>query len=108
MNKLKKIALPQSGLYLVRRGQSLRQISEYFGIPEHIIILRNRLTEEPKEGDAIFLPSETHLEYCARVGDTLDMLCKKYSFSREQFVRLNGIDYLWPHMRVLLPRGSNN
>ena len=87
MVTLQKSPLPRTGLYLVRRGQTIGQISEYFGLPEHIVIFRNKLQGEVKEGEALFLPVISAREYRAEVGD---------------------IEYLWPRMRVLLPAESNN
>ncbi len=108
MVTLQKSPLPRTGLYLVRRGQTIGQISEYFGLPEHIVIFRNKLQGEVKEGEALFLPVISACEYRAEVGDTIEGICRRFSVSREQFDELNGIEYLWPRMRVLLPAESNN
>ena len=102
MITLQKSPLPRTGLYLVRRGQTIGQI------PEHIVIFRNKLQGEVKEGEALFLPVISAREYRAEVGDTIEGICRRFSVSREQFDALNGIEYLWPRMRVLLPAESNN
>ena len=103
MFALQKISLPKTGLYVVRRNQTVKEISKYFEIPEHIIVLRNHLAGEVSEGDALFLPSQRQREYYALPGETVESICRKFDVSIELFCELNGVDYVWPHMRVLLP-----
>lgn len=103
MFELKNVELNSSGMYFVKRGQTLKKISEFFSVPEHIIIFRNKLFSELKEGDVLFLPTKREKEYKVSAADTLSSLMKKYSFSKEDFIKTNGIDYVWVNMIAWLP-----
>ena len=85
-------------LYKVREGQSLKEIAEYFSVSEYLLASYNGLTEAPKKGQVLRIPSAQGNAYIVREGDTKAMLCG----SEEKFREKNGTDVFYIGMRVIL------
>ena len=102
MLKLKNSNENRSGLYIVKKGQTIKKISEFFSIPQHIIIIRNQLIKEVCEGDFLLLPKKekNFLEYSVKETDSILSVCKKFSMQKEEFININGIDFVWPKMKA--------
>ena len=82
----------------VRAGQSLKEIAEYFSVSEYLLARYNGLTEAPKKGQVLRIPSAQGNAYIVREGDTKAMLCG----SEEKFREKNGTDVFYIGMRVIL------
>lgn len=84
--------------HIVRDGQNLRRIAEYYSVSEFLLAKENALTEEPFEGRILKIPEETGNAYIVREGDTKSLLCG----SDEAYARKNGADVFYIGMRVIL------
>lgn len=107
MQILKKAVANARQIYIVRRGQTIKDVAKHFEIPEHIIITENGLTGDVCEGDALLISSSQTQEYVVGVGETFESVCEKFGADREEVARLNGVDYVWVRMRLLLPKRKN-
>jgi len=84
--------------YKVKRGQSLGDIADYFSISEYLLAKINRLTEPPRAGQILRIPTECGNVYTVRAGDTKELLCG----SEENYRKKNGTDVFYIGMRVIL------
>lgn len=84
--------------HIVRKGQSLRKIAEYYSVSEYLLAKENGLKDEPFEGQVLKIPKQTGNAYFVREGDTKTLLCG----DDETYVRKNGTDIFYIGMRVIL------
>lgn len=84
--------------HIVRDGQTLRRIAEYYSVSEFLLAKENALTGEPFEGSILKIPDETGNAYFVREGDTKSLLCG----GDEAYARKNGTDVFYIGMRVIL------
>ena len=90
------IIIPQ--FYKVKRGQTLKEISDAFHLPESVLIGDNSLKEDVREGQILYIPAVRGNLYTVRAGDTKALL----SGSEENFEKKNMTALLYPGMKVLL------
>ena len=88
----------QGQFYQVKKGQTLREIADYFSVSEFLLVKINCLTSPPFAGQILRIPEEKGNVYTAQAGDTKTLLCG----SEENYYRRNGTDVLYPEMPVVL------
>ena len=93
-----KLLLKESGLYRVKRGQTLKSIASAFCCPERLIASLNALQEEVREGEILRLPEVEGNLYTVRGGESKTLL----SGSEEQFFKKNQTHCLYPTQEVIL------
>jgi len=93
-----KLFLKESGLYRVKRGQTLKDLSRVFCCPERLIVLQNGLTQELWEGQVVSIPHCEGNLYTVCGGESKTLLCG----SPEAFRQKNGTDCLYPMQIVVL------
>ena len=84
--------------YQVKKGQSLRDIADYFGVAEGLLVKLNGLTKPPCTGQILHIPQEKGNIYFVQEGDTKTLLCG----SEENFRMKNGTDAFYIGMRVVI------
>ena len=82
--------------YIVKEGQSLQEIAEYFSVAERLLAKVNGLTSPPTVGMILRIPQERGNGYVVCEGDTQELLCG----SKENFVKKNGSDIFYIGMRA--------
>lgn len=93
-----KLESEQRSYYRVKRGQSLADVANAFGVPPRVLACLNRLTEEPSEGRVLSIPSERHNLYTVRGGESKTLLCG----SKEKFEERNKTRHLYIGQTVWL------
>lgn len=88
----------QRKYYRVKKGQTFREIAEYFSVSEFLLAQENGLCAAPCEGEILSIPSETGNAYVIREGDTKELLCG----SEEGYLKKNGTSAFYIGMRVIL------
>ena len=86
------------GYHIVREGQTLRGIAEYYSVSAYALAALNELRVEPLQGTVLKIPSERGNAYYAQPSDTPTLLCG----SAESYARKNGVGYIYPNMLTLL------
>ena len=84
--------------HIVRRGQTLKEIAEFFCVGERALILENQLTQPPQAGQILAIPQESGDIYTVHIGENKALLCG----SEEAYERKNGTKIIYPGMRVIL------
>ena len=84
--------------YKIKDGQSLRDIAVAFCVSEFLLVKENALTEPPRAGQILKIPTERGNAYIVRAGDTKQLL----SGNDENYRRKNGTDVFYIGMRVIL------
>lgn len=88
----------QGQFYQVKKGQTLREIADYFSVSEFLLVKINCLTSPPFAGQILRIPEEKGNVYTAQAGDTKELLCG----SVENYRAYNGTDIFYIGMRVIL------
>ena len=83
--------------YKVKRGDTVKGISEQLPTTMYALIAENGLKNEPLEGDILRLPAPANL-YTVQAGDTKTLLCG----SEEAYHTRNGTTVFYIGMRVCL------
>lgn len=91
-----KIRIPK--YYKVKDNQTLFEIARAFGVAERAIVVCNQLTQPPKTGDILTIPTFCGNAYTVKAGDTKTLLCG----SEENYRKKNGTDVFYLGMRVIL------
>ena len=91
-----KVKIPK--YYIVKEGQTLKDISRVFGVAVGVLIRDNRLTEEVFAGQALYISEVRGNVYVAQAGDTKSLICG----SEQQYFQRNGTHILYPEMQVIL------
>ena len=84
--------------HIVREGQSLQKIAEYYSVSAYLLVQENGLTQAPYAGQILKVPSEKGNAYFVQEGDTKALLCG----SEEKYREKNGTDIFYIGMRVIL------
>ena len=84
--------------YQVKKGQTLREIADYFSVSEFLLVKENGLMEEVWAGQILRIPEERGNVYFVQAGDTKRLLCG----SEEEYIKKNGTDIFYIGMRVIL------
>lgn len=93
-----KLLLKNSGTYRLKRGQTLSDVAKAFSLPVSLIVSLNGLTEEAEEGQVILIPQAEGNLYTVRGGESKKLLCG----GKENYLKKNGTDCLYPTQTVLL------
>lgn len=88
----------QRQFYQVKKGQTLREIADYFSVSEFLLVKINRLTSPPAAGQILRIPEEKGNAYTVQAGDTKALLCG----NEENYRAHNGTDVFYIGMRVIL------
>lgn len=79
----------QNFFYRVKSGDTVNALSRRFGIPPHIIIKENGLSEEVNAGDILYLtPCEKTYEVDLK--DDLNSIAEKFNISVDELKSING------------------
>lgn len=84
--------------HIVRHGQTLRKIAEYYSVSEYLLVQENALTEEPFLGQILQIPMVSGNAYFVCAGDSKAVLCG----SDDGYLKKNGTDIFYIGMRVIL------
>ena len=84
--------------YIVKDGQTVREIAEYFSVSPYLLAKNNGLEKEPTQGRVLQIPAERGNLYIVKEGDTKTLLCG----SAENYKKKNGTDIFYIGMRVIL------
>jgi murein DD-endopeptidase MepM/ murein hydrolase activator NlpD len=86
-----RLAVPADGRHVVRRGETLFDISRGYGLPMRALIDRNSLAPpyDLTVGQILLLPSVT--EHQVARGDTLYSISRRYGVALNELARLNGL-----------------
>lgn len=82
--------------YQVKKGQTLKEIADYFSVSERLLACQNGLSAPPKAGQILFIPKQRGNAYTVKAGDTKALLCG----SEEDFRLKNGTDIFYIGMRI--------
>lgn len=89
------------GLYIVEKGDTLSSIAKKFTTTKYLIILDNFLTEEVKEKDYLYIRRYKTV-YEVEPFDTLDSIALKFNKSKEEILRVNKINYIYPTQKIII------
>ena len=93
-----KLSLKKPQLYRVKRGQTLEEIAEAFGVPPSLLIAKNSLSSAPESGQVLLIPQERGNLYTVRGGESKTLL----SGSPQRFEEKNGTARLYIGQTVYL------
>ena len=91
-----QLEVPQ--YYIVREGQTVKDISNAFCVAERALVKENALSQEVQKGQILRIPNERGNLYTVREGDTKSLLCS----SEEEYERRNGTKIFYLGMRIVL------
>lgn len=84
--------------YRVKRGQTLLEIARAFRLPPRLLAAENGLTEEPRAGQILQIPSAEGNLYTVTGRESKTLLCG----SHENFRSKNKTDCFYPTQTVLI------
>jgi murein DD-endopeptidase MepM/ murein hydrolase activator NlpD len=81
--------------YLVKTGDTLSTVAEYYGLELETLLWANDLEENSiiNPGESLEIPPGDGLSVKAASGDTLESLAKKYESSPQMIIDVNWLDY---------------
>ncbi len=98
-------------VYVVRKGDTLSDIADMFGVSVNTIIWANNLkgTRDVHPGDTLVILPISGIERVIAKGDTLKSLAKKYNADVDDIAQFNGLDPADPleiGSTVIIPGGE--
>lgn len=101
----------QVSVYVVRKGDSLSQIADMYGVTVDTILSANDMKKGDtiKEGDILLILPFSGVEHTVVKGDTLQSIAKKYKVELEEILLSNDIDTdtkLAVGEKLMIPGGS--
>lgn len=98
--------------HVVQPGDTLISLSKRYGVPISQLIDLNNLGENFSlvPGTVLKIPitqNSAFQLYTIQPGDTIDSISKQLQISRDNLLKLNGLDedaYLYPNQRLIVPR----
>lgn len=99
----------QISVYVVRKGDSLSEIADMFGVSVSTIIWANDIgpTRTIREGQTLVILPVSGLEYTVQKGDTVESIAKKYKADAERIMEYNDISgVLAVGDTVIIPGGT--
>lgn len=94
--------------YIVKEGDTLESIAEYYGIDVLELKEYNGIDANLEVGMVINIPYSLPLEYYSvKNGDDLYSIANKYSISVDFLAKLNGLkvgDFIYPNQELLVPK----
>ena len=82
--------------YQVKKGQTLKEIAEYFSVSEWLLARENGLSAQPHTGQILRIPKERGNAYVVQDGDTKELLCG----GEENYRKKNGTEFFYIGMKV--------
>lgn len=81
-------------VYVVRKGDSIGQIAEMFGVSTNTILWANDLKKGAplKEGDTLFILPVSGVQHTVAKSETLASIAKKYKVDADVIVGFNGLE----------------
>ena len=81
-------------VYVVRRGDTIAQIAEMFGVSTNTILWTNDLKkgDKLKEGDTLFILPVSGVQHIVVKGETLASIAKKYKVDMDTVTSFNGLE----------------
>lgn len=97
--------------YIVKVGDTLSSISQYYGLDVETILWANDLEETSviKPNEKLEIPPGNGLNITVEKGDTLETLAKKYESSPQMIIDVNWLDYpfeLQEDQKLFIPDGK--
>ena len=89
------------GLYVVEKDDTLNSIALKFNTTKNMLIVDNRLSDEVKEKDYLYIKRYKTV-YSVAVCDTLDSIAKKFNMTKEEILRINRINYIYPTLKIVI------
>lgn len=98
--------------YIVKQGDTLKSIADYYGIDIKRIKEYNNLNDENiEEGMIINIPIESPFQYYKVLeGDDLYTISNKFLIPVEFLSKINGLkvgEYIYPNQELLVPKIGN-
>lgn len=93
-----KLETEQKTYYRLKKGQTLADVAQFFGVPPRVLAALNSLGEEPQAGRVLQIPEERRNLYTVRGGESKALLCG----SDETFEERNRTKYLYIGQTVWL------
>jgi len=122
--KIEPVSIPQSGIYRVRRGDTLQRIANKYGLHTNEILALNKLQNKNHiyPGQKLIiaetsstLPAKTPdaetTIYRVRRGDTLARIANKYRMSPNQLLSLNNIrnkNRIYPGQKLVVAKAPSS
>jgi murein DD-endopeptidase MepM/ murein hydrolase activator NlpD len=97
--------------YIVKVGDTLGSIAEYYGLNTETILWANDLVESSliRPGDSLNIPPGNGLKVEVKSGDNLETLAKTYDSSPQMIIDVNWLDYpfeLQVGQQLFIPDGK--
>lgn len=90
---LGKSGTGQISVYVVRKGDTLSEIAEMFGVSANTIVWANNIKAGSiKEGQELVILPISGVRHIVKSGDTLQSLATKYKANLEDVLSYNGLD----------------
>ena len=101
----------QISIYVVRKGDSISQIADMFGVSVQTILAANDMKKGDKivEGDVLFILPVSGVEYVIAKGDTLKSIAKDHKVDVSDITQFNGISENAPLAvgdKIMIPGGE--
>lgn len=85
-------SLDQISVYTVRKGDTLAEVAEMFGVTTQTILWANDLTSKTlKEGQELTILPVSGVRYTVKRGDTIEGIAKKYGGDAEEIKDFNNV-----------------
>lgn len=101
MNKLFGLSdFVNSFVYRTERGDTVRSISEKFGVCVNKLVSVNALDREPEEGDVLLIEKSGGREYVVKPGDTILSIA---GYDRDAALKIsadNAVDYVYAGQKI--------
>jgi len=94
-------------IYIVKKGDTLSEIAQKFGLKLNSVLCSNNLSENSliKPGMKLKIPCEDGFYYTIKEGDTLSQIAKKFEVDLEKIKKANQIqgEKIYPGEVIFLP-----
>jgi murein DD-endopeptidase MepM/ murein hydrolase activator NlpD len=101
----------QISVYVIRKGDSISQIADMFGVSAQTILAANNMKKGDKlvEGDVLFILPVSGIEHTVAKGETISSIAKIYKIDPSDIAQFNGItedSKLTIGDKILIPGGD--
>lgn len=101
----------QINIYVVRKGDTLSEIGEMFGVSVNTIRWANDLKpgEQIKVGQTLIILPVTGIQYKVKKGDTVKTIAKKFNSDIDEILQFNNLtsnDILTEGQVIIIPNGD--
>jgi membrane-bound lytic murein transglycosylase D len=106
-------ALPASGTYTVRRGDTIDRIARRNGMSPNELLALNNITNKNKiyPGQKLLLDKSEADSYIVRRGDSIELIARKHSKDAEELLALNNIrnkNRIYPGQKIILAKADDS